>query len=243
MRFAPALLLVCGACSSFSSANEVADAGAVGDASSGPPPIASDGFERALAVDLGDADVGGHWTIGGSQAFSVADGMGSVLVKPGATGAAYLESVDVTDVDTAVTYKSSDFGSATETLYMTLAARRTAETFYACVAIVRKDSVAVALSTGSKPEDQITERPAGFTLGASEALRVRFVVRGTNPTKLSCRAWKAGSAEPSGWQADATDSTAALQVAGDIGFRVYLSASAPLNSVVRFDDFLAQPPR
>ena len=57
-------------------------------------------------------------------------------------------------------------------------------------------------------------------------LNVRFEAVGTNPTTLRMKAWPAANTEPTAWQLTATDNTSALQTAGSVGIRSYLSGSA-----------------
>jgi hypothetical protein len=74
-------------------------------------------------------------------------------------------------------------------------------------------------------------------------LRVRGLITGRNPTRLSARAWLSTSAEPSTWTVTATDSSTALQRAGSAALEAYIS-SASTNAPVTLsvDDFLATSP-
>jgi hypothetical protein len=74
---------------------------------------------------------------------------------------------------------------------------------------------------------------------AAGTIWLRAQVFGTNPTTIRVRAWADGSPEPTTWQYSQTNSNAAVQSAGAVGLRSYLSGStsnAPL--VFRYDDFL-----
>ena len=54
--------------------------------------------------------------------------------------------------------------------------------------------------------------------------------------------WKSTDAEPVAWNAQTTDTTAALQVAGGIGVQIYVGG--PVTNVplaVSFDDFIVHP--
>ena len=73
-------------------------------------------------------------------------------------------------------------------------------------------------------------------------MRIRIQVTGTNPTSVRARVWSASAAEPTTWAVTATDTTAALQVAGGVGAVGYLSSSATNAPVVaRFDELRATP--
>ena len=74
-------------------------------------------------------------------------------------------------------------------------------------------------------------------------LWLRTEVVGTNPTTLRLKAWPAGAAEPVAWLYTTTDSSTALQAAGQIGFRAYVPSgvqNTPLR--VFFDDLLVVEP-
>jgi hypothetical protein len=51
------------------------------------------------------------------------------------------------------------------------------------------------------------------------ALWVRTQFQGVNPTTIRARVWAAGTAEPSTWLLNITDSTSAQQAAGAVGVR------------------------
>ena len=66
---------------------------------------------------------------------------------------------------------------------------------------------------------------AGVTQAGS-TLRVKVqltTVGGT--TTLRTKVWPTGTAEPAAWRVSASDSQAALQAAGEIGFNVYANGS------------------
>ena len=55
---------------------------------------------------------------------------------------------------------------------------------------------------------------------------VRLQVTGTGTTTVRARVWETGTPEPATWQRSATDTSAALQGPGAVGFTSYLSGSA-----------------
>ena len=61
-------------------------------------------------------------------------------------------------------------------------------------------------------------------------------------TTIRAKAWTNGQTEPGSWQVSATDSASALQVAGSVGFRLWLT-SAVTNSPIQvgFDDYTVNP--
>jgi hypothetical protein len=80
---------------------------------------------------------------------------------------------------------------------------------------------------------------SGLTYAAGQQLTLRVQVYGASPTTVRAKLWRTGQAEQAAWQASVTDSTAALQTAGAIGLRTYLSASATTPTViVKFDNYV-----
>lgn len=83
--------------------------------------------------------------------------------------------------------------------------------------------------------------PGTYTAG--EQLNVVVSVAGVSPTTIRAKAWRAGSPEPSGWNATASDATPALQVPGYVGIKGSISGSSTNSTtVLRFADFTAVTP-
>ena len=93
--------------------------------------------------------------------------------------------------------------------------------------LVRVDSQGTHTTLASKTISAV------YKPGATWNVRVRAF--GLNGTALRAKVW-AGSTEPTGWQASATDSTKALQAAGDAGLRARVVSS--LTAVTAFYDSL-----
>src|SRR5205085_2029563 len=70
----------------------------------------------------------------------------------------------------------------------------------------------------------------GLTPIAGSFVRMRALVSGANPTTIQLKAWADGTAEPAGWQFTGTNSNPALQGAGAVGVRSYVSSvtNAPI---------------
>ena len=190
-----------------------------------PPPatIAADSFARSTASGWGNADTGGWWTVIGSPwNWSVAPGGGSVTV--GASGAerAYLSSFTVSvqnvDVVEQVTLPRCAVGNCdafvlgrytpgyTPTYYQVGVVQGTGGDIL--LRAQRSDGTALAgdIDTGLAAAD-----------GARVMLRVEF--QGASPTTIRARAWLAGTAEPTTWLLNTTDSNGAEQAPGMLGVR------------------------
>ena len=82
----------------------------------------------------------------------------------------------------------------------------------------------------------------GVTYTPGTIMQVRLQVFGTNPTTIRSKVWTSAQPEPAGWQASVTDATAALQSAGSVGLRTYLSGTATNGpETTRFDNLSVVP--
>jgi len=208
---------------------------------------ATDTFSRTISNGLGAADVGGAWTTTGTAAgYSVAGGVGRVTVTAGAGRTITLGSVAATDteVTTRLAFDKDQTGGGT---YVSVIGRRidASNDYRLKLRIQAGGAVSAQLTRivgGSETVIQNLATVPGLNLATGEFLKVRYQVTGTNPTNLAARVWKEGSTEPSSWQLQATDTTAALQANGSVGIWDYLSGSAtnaPITMSV--DDFVAGP--
>jgi hypothetical protein len=75
------------------------------------------------------------------------------------------------------------------------------------------------------------------------ATRVRVWGTGPGTTTVTGSVWVAGQAEPLTPQLVRTDTTAALQAAGAVGFGAYRPGSATASTAVRFDDLQVTAPQ
>lgn len=199
------------------------------------PPAAnvlvSDGFSRELAAGgWGTADVGGAWTsAGGAAAFSVTNGVGLVSLAPSHTRWNWL---GLSMTDSIITASVSADGVATggAATANVIARQVGASTYSARVRYEVGGGVRlyllrdeVALGSYLMP---------GFTYTPGTVLNVKMSITGTNPTTLAAKVWAATDAEPVDWQVSATDSTAAMQVAGRMGLMNTLSGSSTLAGMI-----------
>ncbi|WP_426976583.1 PKD domain-containing protein [Pseudarthrobacter sp. O4] len=206
-------------------------------------PLAKDGFERSVTGGLGAAEAGGNWTLSGSGSFySVGSGSAVISTPAGKGPAAHLGSVASAAADSAVTFAIDKLPSS-GAIYVSVIGRRVGTSEYRAKSWITTSGalqlqvtrvvggVETAISTGTVPGPYVV----------GDSLRLRLAVSGAAPTTVQAKMWKIGSAEPAGWQATGTDSTAGLQVAGSVGMLTYLSGIAANGPVsVRFDDWLTE---
>lgn len=203
--------------------------------------LAQDAFGRTVSNGLGTSDTGGAWTIpAAATSFSVGSGVAAVSNKAGSTLSGYLNDVSSTasDVTTTIALPTLPIGGSA---YAGVVGRRAAGDDYgARLAIMANGSVNIEVLHGGTALKTATVSGLSYTAGTQ--LRLRLQVTGTSPTTIQARVWKAGSTEPTTWQAAATDTAAALQTAGSVGLRTYFGSAGtngPLT--IMFDDLLAKP--
>ncbi|MEO7016865.1 MAG: PKD domain-containing protein, partial [Leifsonia sp.] len=208
-----------------------------------PPPaaIASDTFQRTSASGWGSADLGGAWTGAGSaSAYTVTPGFGTIVGAAGSTKTELLSGMSSTNTDCTVQY-SLDKTTTGGGLFTSVIGRSVGTTEYSARVWMQANGQAqLQLFQGSTVLR--AANISGLTYAQNQQYQVRLQVFGTSPTTIRARVWKVGTTEPTTWQLSATDSTAALQVAGSVGLRAYLSGTAtdvPLTT--KFSNYVVSP--
>lgn len=211
----------------------------------GDPSVARDAFDRAVTSGWGSADRGGAWSLSGTQSrYTVTGGVGSVSLAAGSSGTARLASVSLrdTDITTTVTTDKAPTGGGQ---YSSVIARSVAGgseyrgkllfgSTGAVTAYLTRVDAGVETSLGSA-----TVAGVGYAPGT--VVRVRLQAIGTSPTTLRLKVWT-GTTEPTAWLLVRTDTTAALQAAGGVGYYDYVSGSATNAPVAfRHDDLWVGP--
>jgi PKD repeat protein len=217
-----------------------------------PPALTtyvSDSFSRTVANGWASAtSTGGAYTLDGTSSnFSVGSGMGTIVApSAGANRAALLNSVSATSVDITFRVRVNKLPSGGN-LYIYGEARRNASNAYRPKLIILPNGTVqvhagvVVNNTESALGSPVTV--AGLSYTANSWLWLHAQVSGTNSTTIRIRTWLDGQAEPATWQYSATNSTAALQTAGSVGLRCYVSggiSNAPLT--LNFDDYMVTTP-
>ena len=206
-------------------------------APTGPVTLASDAFARTVAGGFGTADVGGSWTTYGSASNFAVNGSAATMRMPsaGSGASAYLLDVASTESNLQVTM-SLDKAATGGGTYVSLVGRRVGTTDYrGRIKVLATGQVQLQVGRGDTMLQTVTV--PGITYTPGSRLTMRLEVTGTSPTTIQAKVWPAGSTEPTAWQASTTDTTAALQAAGSVGFLVYLtgtSTNAPV--VATYDD-------
>lgn len=215
-----------------------------------PGVLAADAFGRTASNSLGTADTGGAWsTTGSTTNYSVSAGTGRLrLPAAGNSNYAYLPAVSSASTELYLE-AASDKPASGSGLYLSAIGRRIAGAGeYRCkVTVTASGAVSLSLvrtsSTGAETTIQAAVVVSGVNYAVGDKLSVRLQVTGTGTTTVRARVWETGTAEPAAWQRSATDTSAALQGPGAVGFTSYLSGSATNAPVtVLLDNLLATVP-
>ncbi|NGN93058.1 hypothetical protein G5C66_09960 [Nocardioides sp. KC13] len=200
--------------------------------------VAADTFGRAETSGWGMAETGGAWTrtTGTAGSFSVSEGRGRHAIAPGATTESRLQEVSVTDVDATVSVGVSRLPDAGY-VWSVLGARVSGSDHYASRLRYNPDgTVGVHLVRSGTPVVGTNVVP-GLSVAAGDRLMVRLQVAGTAPATVRTKVWPAGSAEPSGWTYEMSDSTPANQAPGGVMLRGFGSSTIGATPVeVGYDD-------
>ena len=169
------------------------------------------------------------------------------LSQAGDGRAASLESVSITDLDLRFTFGLDSMPTGDGTFVYGVARRVAGNSAYRFkVRIAPTGGIylqATRLIRGV--ESDVTPREtqvAGLTFSPGTNLLLRAQAVGTNPTTLRMKLWVAGTSEPSAWQYETTDDTAALQAAGAVGIRGYLAGNATATVLMHVDNFRVAAP-
>jgi len=201
--------------------------------------IAQADFGTAISNSWGAADVGGSWVNAGTaSAYTVAGGVGQQAAPIGSTKISSLTSVNSSAADLTVSFGLDQLPTGGGS-YISLIGRDVGSTNYQARTLVQASgAVQLQLLQGGTAL-QVVAVP-GITFTPATSLSMRLEVSGTSPTTIRAKLWVTGTPEPATWQASVTDATAALQVAGYVGLRSYLSATATASPVTTsFDNFKA----
>ena len=204
------------------------------------PDLVDDTFTRNVTNGWGAADATHAWQLGsGLTSYRVDGSAGRVTVPVGAGRSGTLTGVSGTDVrvTTDLSHAQAASGSGT---YVSLLARVNGTASYrAELRYVAGGALSLRLLrvVSGTETTLVTKTVSGLTATPGLPLRLRLETEGTSPTALRAKVWPISAAEPAAWTATATDSTAALQVAGTAGLDLYVSSSATAAAALSFDRF------
>jgi len=192
-----------------------------------PAVLAADTFTRTVSNGWGTADAGGPYTVAGTTGaqlsdFAVGSGVATIAVQAANRAQwAFLDDVDVRDVDVAVTCTCSATditGGQIELADVMVRGRSTEDYFYARVVVLANQTVflsIVEVADGTHNELIQPLQVPGLTFAGT--LRCRMQAVGHT---LRARVWNPSGAEPTDWQREVTVTAAR---SGWVGTRVAIA--------------------
>ncbi|MCJ0904455.1 LamG-like jellyroll fold domain-containing protein [Rhodococcus sp. ARC_M6] len=208
--------------------------------------VVKDDFGRETVSGLGEAELGGTWSVsGGGAKASVDSGSAKVTVPAGRSATMLLPAVTAGDLDVSHSMWLEAMPTGGGAYLSTLLRSSAAGDYRSRVRILADGSVQVSLTkvvAGTETVLGSVVTLPGLTYTAGKHLRVRAQVLGSSPSTLQVKVWDEDLAEPAAWTRSVTDSTAGLQETGSTGLAVYISGSSTDPVVARFDNFEAVEP-
>ena len=208
--------------------------------------LARDPFTRTTSNAWGSAATGGAWSVAGTAADYDVNGAEATAYHSGSgqMRSAFLPSLRIRDLDAVFRVKTSAAASGDGQYAYFVARQVNASTEYRAKLHIATAGKAYAQITKvvNNVESQVSPYVSVGTIHTANGyIWVRLRVTGSTPTTLSLKVWKDGSAQPAAWQATGTESTAALQQPGTLGFRTYLGGAAGAVTYA-FDDLTVTAP-
>ncbi len=207
--------------------------------------VALDAFGRSVTGGWGNADLGGAWTLAGGNTapFSVTGSAGRVSLPPGGGREAVLSGSSARQTDLTFDFTLASTPTGGGTFLESYVRSVDASTSYRAKLVAGADGRLrldlVRVSGGSTTTLGSVMVP-GLTIAGGETVKVRVQAVGTDGTDLKVKAWKAGTAEPGAWALERSDSTAALQAPGLVGFYFYVSGTTTGTQVYDIDNLKSE---
>jgi CSLREA domain-containing protein len=205
--------------------------------------VAADAFGRTASNGWGNADVGGAYTLQGTLSnYGVSGGMGNITLPAANIGrSALLNEVSATEVDLRFRVKTEKVPTGGASFLYAVVRRNGTNEYRPRLILNANGSVSVNASVLINGSESSLGTPVvvpGLTQAAGSFIWLRAQVTGTGTTTIRVKAWADGQAEPTGWLFTATNNAAAVQTAGSVGLRIFVSGSvnnAPIT--FGFDDY------
>ncbi|MDN3497515.1 PKD domain-containing protein, partial [Planococcus sp. APC 4015] len=186
--------------------------------------IAKDAFGRTSSNGWGTADQGGAWAVSPTAArFNVAGGAGVITLLNSVTQQASLSSVSSSSTRLATTFSVDKIANAQ---YISFIGRQVGSNQYLLRARIATDGSVILHVMRNGTAIGAAYNVPGLTITPGETYNVVFEVKGTSPTALTAKVWRAGTTEPANWQITRSDSTSGYQAAGSVAVSSYVPTSA-----------------
>ncbi len=195
--------------------------------------LAKDDFDRTVASGWGSADVGGAWTYSGSSSlFSVGGGAGTIKMASAGSGPTARLPISSRDTDLQFDFALDKAPSGGGHFVRAIVRGDQSNGYLGRVWVSSNKTMTLYLtSTVNGVETNLTSKVLPFSFEVDTSYSLRVQAWGSGSTSLRAKVWPSSGSEPTAWTVSGTDDTAALQKAGGIAVRAYLSGSATVTPV------------
>lgn len=206
-------------------------------------PYVVDSFSRTATGSWGAGQLG-TWTTGGDVArAAVTTGQATLTLPTTGGNATSVAAATATDTDLQTRIGLAKLPAADSVdLYVVGRALDATSGYRTKLKVLPDGNVAVSLLRVNGASAKTIATAAGTErLASGGQLQVRMQTVGTGTTQVRTKVWPVGQAEPAAWDAEASDTTAALQAPGGVGFTVFARPEAGTQIAATVSDVWAGP--
>lgn len=207
-----------------------------------------DTYTRVVAGGLGTSDSGHTYTLKGTPlADFTVDGQRAVINAPLNLGrVSTINGYSAADVELVCTFSIAELAvGGNEAFYLWIRGDTVGNNGYRARLIYTPTNALqvmmqtiIAGATVGLANAGLTTVP-GITLTPTSLINVRFRVKGTHQ---AIKVWLSGSSEPTAWMLESDDTTASLQVPGNVAWQAFVetgNTNAPVNYIVEYFEAFA----
>jgi RHS repeat-associated protein len=199
---------------------------------------AADTFTRTVSGGWGSADKGGSWS-GTTTAFAVTGSTGTISLASATNLNGYLTSVAAGDQEVLVAVNVNQFATGGNTDSWVYLRRQDTNNYYAArlTFTPAKQILAVFAKTAAGTTTTVGTGTSTLTHVKTDTYWLRVQLSGTTSVNAKLRIWKVGTAEPTTWLVNATDTTPPSQLrgTGHVGIRLQAAGTGPFPIVGTYD--------
>jgi chitodextrinase len=199
--------------------------------------LAADGFGRVVSGGWGSADNGGAWS-GSTSAFGISSSTATISVASATNLNAYLASVAAGDQEGLfrVNFNKFAIGSNSEA-WLYLRRQDTSNYYSARVIFTPAKQIQLNFSkTAAGTTTTVGSATSTLTQTTTDWYWMRVQLSGTTSVNGKLRVWKVGTAEPTTWLVNATDSAppSVLRGTGHVGLRAQVAGTGPFPVIASY---------
>ncbi len=201
--------------------------------------IVDDSFSRNVINGWGATAAGQAWqSTSTSTAYAVDGAVGRIVAPVGSTRGVRLPTVSAADAAVQLDLALSPVASGSGTYVSVLGRINGTASYRAKIRYLAGGAVNLSLIRFTGSETALaSSNLTGLSVTSGQYLRLKLELEGTEPTSVRAKLWPREQTEPAAWTVTATDSTAGLQTAGNLGIDVYPSSTAAAPATATFDRY------